>query len=74
MPLHVVANALDCEIEWYEAVQTVVINERNYTGEPVLDNQENKLAILINGEKLASNEAVGEAFINAQYPQFCLDL
>ena len=66
VPLRVVANALDCEIEWYEAVQTVVINERNYTGEPVLDNQENKLAILINGEKLASNEAIGEAFINEQ--------
>ncbi len=66
VPLRVVANALDCEVNWYEAVQTVVINAKKYTGEPVLNNQEDRLVILINGKALITNEATGQAFINEQ--------
>lgn len=64
VPLRLVANALDCEVEWYEAVQTIVINTAEYQGEVPLDNQENRLVIMINGEELKLTADLGEPFIS----------
>lgn len=67
VPLRLVANALECEVNWYEAVQTIVINDQEHLGiTPELNNQEDKLLILVNGEVLLLNEAIGNAFINEQ--------
>ncbi len=66
VPLRLVANALNCQVNWYEAVQTIVINDESYQGTPLLDNKENRLLILINGEELPLNEEMGQPFINEE--------
>ena len=64
VPLRLVANALNCQVNWYEAVQTITIDEEWYQAQPVLDNKENKLVILINGEELLLTEELGMPYIN----------